>query len=363
MQNAPINTQHSQFGPIGLFDSGIGGLSVALAVQQALPNTPLIYVADHAHAPYGGQSEALIEKRGVQIIQWLTQQGAKAIVVACNTATVMAISAWRRQFQIPIIGVEPGIKPALMLSQSVHRSSTSIKTPKSAHSDVPNSSPDNTPNNIPYNIPENTRNSSPENTCNSSPEDTCKSSPEDAWDSSPEDTCRNTATRQSGIAVLATQNTVQGPSFRRLVTQTVKQAAVQCPVILQACPGFAERVESGDWHSKAAQRQIGQVVTPLIRSGVNILVLGCTHYIFLKPLILNAAGDDIHLIDTSEAVARQVKRRLQESLTQPPVRAALAQNHKLKAHHRFYSTQLTQHTQDIVKKLWPSVGYIKSLSL
>lgn len=359
MQNAPINTQHSQFGPIGLFDSGIGGLSVTLAVQQALPNTPLIYVADHAHAPYGGQSEALIEKRGVQIIQWLIQQGAKAIVVACNTATVMAISAWRRQFQIPIIGVEPGIKPALMLSQSVHRSSTSIKTPKSAHSDVPNSSPDNTRNNIPYNIPENTRKNTPANTRNSSPENTCNSFPEDTCRSSPEDN----ATRQSGIAVLATQNTVQGPSFRRLVTQTAKQAAVQCPVILQACPGFAERVESGDWHSEAAQRQIGQVVTPLIRSGVNILVLGCTHYIFLKPLILNAAGDDIHLIDTSEAVARQVRRRLQESLTQPPVDTALAQNHKLKAHHRFYSTQLTQHTQDIVKKLWPSVGYIKSLPL
>lgn len=304
MKKNQLNTQHSQLGPIGLFDSGIGGLSITRAVQQTLPNTPLIYVADHAHAPYGGQPEQLIRERGAQIIQWLINQGAQAIVVACNTATVMAIGDLRRQFTVPIIGVEPGIKPALVLgsAQSKQRKPGLNRKPK--------------------------------------------------------------------IAVLATQNTVQGKSFRRLVSKYATQFGDQAPVILQACPGFAERVESGDWESEAAQTQIRQVITPLIKTGVETLVLGCTHYIFLKPLILKAAGKSVQLIDTSQAVARQVRKRLCENIP-PNTEAPNAQNAQKSdlssspslAKYRFYSTQLNTQTQAIVRKLWPEVNQISPISL
>jgi glutamate racemase len=103
---------------IGIFDSGIGGLSVARAVRQLLPDEPLIYVADSGHAPYGEKTDDYIYQRMQAITQFLVCQGAKAIVVACNTATTAAIAQLRTQYPLPIIGVEPGVKPAVSVSKS-----------------------------------------------------------------------------------------------------------------------------------------------------------------------------------------------------------------------------------------------------
>ena len=103
---------------IGVFDSGVGGLSVAKAVIELLPDESLLYVADTAYAPYGDKSAELIYQRMAAISAYLQQQGAKAIVVACNTATTAAIAQLRAEFNLPIIGVEPGIKPAVQLSRS-----------------------------------------------------------------------------------------------------------------------------------------------------------------------------------------------------------------------------------------------------
>ena len=104
--------------PIGIFDSGVGGLSVYQAVRHALPTEDIIYIADSGHAPYGDRSSEFIEERAIAMTEFLVAAGAKAVVVACNTATVIAVEQLRRQFSIPIIALEPAIKPAIEHSQS-----------------------------------------------------------------------------------------------------------------------------------------------------------------------------------------------------------------------------------------------------
>jgi len=108
----------NEAGPIGVFDSGVGGLSVLKWIRETLPNENLIYVADSQYAPYGEQPQDLIEQRAKVLTQFLIDEGAKAVVVACNTATVSAINLLRDNFSVPIVGIEPGIKPAVSLSKS-----------------------------------------------------------------------------------------------------------------------------------------------------------------------------------------------------------------------------------------------------
>lgn len=102
--------------PIGVFDSGLGGMSVAAAIHQRLPNEAIVYVADSGFAPYGEKTDAFIKTRSRTLAQWLIRRGAKALVVACNTATTQAIALLRSEFALPVIGVEPGIKPAVQSS-------------------------------------------------------------------------------------------------------------------------------------------------------------------------------------------------------------------------------------------------------
>ena len=104
--------------PIGIFDSGIGGLSVAAKVRELLPADDILYVADSRHAPYGDKSDAFILERMNTVTDFLLGQGAKAVVVACNTATTSAIAQLRASWSVPIIGVEPGVKPAVLATRS-----------------------------------------------------------------------------------------------------------------------------------------------------------------------------------------------------------------------------------------------------
>lgn len=104
--------------PVGIFDSGLGGLSVLRAVRTALPNESLLYVADSRHAPYGERDHAYIVERTLAMGDWIVSQGAKALVVACNTATAESIAALRERLPIPVVGVEPGIKPAAAQSKT-----------------------------------------------------------------------------------------------------------------------------------------------------------------------------------------------------------------------------------------------------
>ncbi len=221
--------------PIGVFDSGVGGLSVLRHIRAALPGEDLLYVADSAHAPYGLKSAAFIEARALAIAEFLVAQDAKALVVACNTATSAAIVGLRRRFELPIVGMEPAVKPAVE------------------------------------------------------------------------------ATRSGVIGVLATGGTLESARFAELVQRFGSRARV----VVQPCPGLVERVESGDLSGPATRALLSAFVSPLLAQGADTLVLGCTHYPFLQPLLRELAGEDVALIETGAAVARQLARRLAEADFRP----------------------------------------------
>lgn len=213
---------------IGIFDSGVGGLSVYQAVRRALPAEDLIYIADSVHAPYGDRSADFIMARAVALTEFLIQAGAKAIVVACNTATVIAVSRLRQLFSIPIIALEPAIKPAVA------------------------------------------------------------------------------QTRTGTIAVLATRRTIESPAVARLC----RAHGGHKRILLQPCPGFVEQVERNAIEHPDTEYLIRRHVEPLLADGADVLVLGCTHYVYLAEQIARIAGADVRLLDSSAAVARQVVQRL-----------------------------------------------------
>ena len=218
-------------GAIGVFDSGVGGLSVLRAIHAALPHEHLVYVADSGHAPYGDQSEAHITHRTLTVGSWLAVQGVKGITIACNTATVVAAKILRDQMHLPVVAIEPAIKPAVAL------------------------------------------------------------------------------TRSGVVGVLATRQTVQSASVARLVDLY----GADKRILLQGCPGLVEQVERADLHGAETEALLRQFITPLMEQGADTLVLGCTHYPFLRDTIQRVAGDGITLLDPAEAVARELARRLADS--------------------------------------------------
>ena len=226
---APAATEQDRSRPIGVFDSGVGGLSVLREIRRALPAETLCYVADSAHAPYGERSVAYIEARSRHIIGFLQAQGAKAVVVACNTVTGLVIGHLRAAFPgLPLIAIEPAVKPAA----------------QSTHSGV--------------------------------------------------------------IGLLATRQTVASPGLQRLL----QLHASGRQVLLQACPGWVERVERGELDGAETEAAVAQYLRPLLAQDADTLVLGCTHYPFLAPLIRRLAGPAVQVLDPAPAVARELARRL-----------------------------------------------------
>ncbi|MFH0934515.1 MAG: glutamate racemase [Pseudomonadota bacterium] len=220
---------------IGVFDSGVGGLSVLHHIRAALPDANLIYVADSAHVPYGDKSPAYIEARSLLLAHFLVSQGAEAIVIACNTATAAAAHMLRVKFsKMPIVAMEPAIKPAVA------------------------------------------------------------------------------ATRNSVVGVLATVGTLESARFAALLDKH----AGSVKIITQGCPGLVDVVERGDLHSNEARRLVERYTAPLIKQMADTIILGCTHYPFLAPLIREVVGEEVALIDTGAAVARELKRRVDAEL--PP---------------------------------------------
>ena len=219
-------------GAIGVFDSGVGGLSVLHHIRRTLPDERLIYVADSAHVPYGNKSPHYIEQRSIALTRFLISQGADAIVIACNTATAAAAASLRRQFDLPIIGMEPAVKPAVAAS----------------HSGV--------------------------------------------------------------VGVLATTGTLESARFAALL----ERYAGAVKIVTQGCPGLVEQVELGELHGEKTRDLIARYTAPLLDRGADTLILGCTHYSFLAPLIREVVGEDIVLVDTGAAVARHLQRRLQSEL-------------------------------------------------
>lgn len=219
----------STFDPIGVFDSGVGGLSVLKEIHSLLPTEELIYLADSGYAPYGDRSNEFIKERVLAIAEFFIRQNVKAMVVACNTATAVAVQELREKYQLPIIAMEPAIKPAVEI------------------------------------------------------------------------------TRSRVIGILATSRTLASDKFSQLSERYGKGV----DVVLQACPGFVEQVEQGDLTSAVTENIVRRYVSPLLDKQVDTLVLGCTHYPFLTPVIKKIAGENVTVIDPSPAVARELRRRLE----------------------------------------------------
>ena len=216
--------------PIGVYDSGFGGLSVWRELYRALPDESLIYLGDGKNCPYGSLPEERIREYAEQSVGELVERGCKLIVVACNTATAAAITHLRERFsQIPIVGLEPAVKPA----------------------------------------------------------------------------CQMTKSRK--VAVVATERSLGSEKFRR----AVERYGEGVEVIKAVGEGFVEAVESDQEQSPATRQKVAAVIEPLIKSGVDVIVLGCTHYPFLKSVIRNVVGErGVQIIDSGEAVEKRVESLL-----------------------------------------------------
>lgn len=215
---------------IGVFDSGVGGLSILDEALRQLPNHDYLYFADSANAPYGEKPPEWIAERSLAICQSLAEAGCQAIVIACNTATAEAIERIRARLQtIPIIGVEPGIKPAALQSQ------------------------------------------------------------------------------KGLVGVLATEATLKSDKFNALLATLPGD----CRFIKQAGAGLVPLIESGQLNAPETAALLAQHLQPMQTAGIDTLVLGCTHYPFLMPLIRNQLGSSVLIVDTSQAVVRQLARQLE----------------------------------------------------
>lgn len=214
--------------PIGVFDSGLGGLTVLRALRGRLPGEDFLYFADTRFLPYGDRPETFLKERGVHIAQALAGRGCKALVIACNTATAAAAEAIRAATALPVVALEPGVKPAAALTQS------------------------------------------------------------------------------GVIGVLATTRTLDSERFRRLVDNHANHARV----LPQACPGLAEAIEVHGPASAQVAALLDGLVAPMAAAGADVVVLGCTHYPWVAAEIAARLPDGVRIIDTGEAVARQLERLL-----------------------------------------------------
>ncbi len=216
-------------GPLGVFDSGVGGLSVLRAIRQLLPAEDLLYFADQAHVPYGPRPMEQVRAFAQGITRFLLSRGAKLVVVACNAASAAALHALRQSFpQVPFVGMEPAVKPAAGTSRS------------------------------------------------------------------------------GVVGVLATPATFQGA----LYASVIERFAQGVTVLQHTCPGLVAQIEHGDLDTPQTRRILEEALLPMLAQGIDTVVLGCTHYPFVIPVIEEIVGDGVRVIDPAPAVARQVQRLL-----------------------------------------------------
>lgn len=221
---------------IGVFDSGVGGLSVLRAIRELLPDQPLVYVADQAHVPYGPRPLEEVRAFADGITRYLMAEGAQIIVVACNAASAAALYTLRQTYvEIPFVGMEPAVKPAA----------------ERTHSGV--------------------------------------------------------------VGVLATPATFQGA----LYASVVERFAQGVTVLQHTCPGLVAQIEAGRLDSPEARAILEDALQPMLAQGIDTVVLGCTHYPFVIPLIQEIVGPGVRVVDPAPAVARQVGRVLAGMAPQP----------------------------------------------
>ena len=216
---------------IGVFDSGVGGLSVLREIHHACPNHPTIYFADQAHIPYGPRSEEEIRQYSDQICQYLLGRGANVIVIACNTATAAAINWLRERYPaVLFVGMEPAIKPAAQLSKS------------------------------------------------------------------------------GKIGVMATAGTFKSQRYAQLMDRFAQDAQL----FENSCIGLVPQIEAGELDTQATHKLLESYIHPMLDKKIDTLILGCTHYPFVRPAIEKIVGDSVKIIDPASAVARQTSRLLEQ---------------------------------------------------
>jgi glutamate racemase len=215
--------------PIGVFDSGVGGLTVVKEVIQHLPNEDIIYFGDTARVPYGIKSRETVAKLSVENILFLLKQDVKLICVACNTASSFALPVIKSHFRVPVIGViSPGVREAVY------------------------------------------------------------------------------ATRNKRIGVIGTRGTINSRTYE----VEIRQLASNVKVITAACPLFVPFAEEGLRQGKVVEEVAANYLKPLKQAKVDTVILGCTHYPLLKPVIKKVLGPDVILIDSAKQVAIEVKEML-----------------------------------------------------
>lgn len=216
-------------GPIGVFDSGVGGFSILRAIRWELPGESLIYLADQAHVPYGPRSLEQVRAFSEGITRFLLSRGAKLIVVACNTASAAALHFLREQFPlVPFVGMEPAVKPAAEHTQS------------------------------------------------------------------------------GVVGVLATPATFQGA----LYSSVIERFANGVTVLQSNCPGLVIEIDGGNLDTSRVREILEMALKPMLGEGIDTVVLGCTHFPFVIPVIEEIVGPEVRVIDPSPAIARQVVRLL-----------------------------------------------------
>ena len=244
--------------PLGVFDSGIGGLTVAHAIFERLPGESVVYFGDTARVPYGPKSPETVRRYSGEILQYLLQRGVKMVVVACNTSTAHALEHLRRQAPVPVIGViEPGARAAVA------------------------------------------------------------------------------ATRSGRIGVIGTAGTVASGAYER----AIKAQRSDATVLSRACPLFVPLIEEGWFDHPATELIAREYLEPLRAAGIDVLVLGCTHYPLLKPLLSRVLGSGVRLIDSAEETAAEVARELTAK--------GLAATSPARVTHEFVVSDDKEHFRDV----------------
>ena len=216
--------------PIGVFDSGIGGISVLRVIREQMPAEPISYFGDQGHVPYGSRSMGQIQSFSEAITLFLLTQGAKIIVVACNTASAAALKDLREKFpDISFVGMEPAVKPAAEHTQT------------------------------------------------------------------------------GRVGILATPATFQGA----LYSSVVERFANGVVLLQDTCPGLVQQIEQGNLDGEETRMILEEALLPMLEKNIDTVVLGCTHYPFVIPVVQQIVGDNVRVIDPAPAVAKQVRRVLE----------------------------------------------------
>jgi len=268
-----IPSMNQQFRPIGVFDSGVGGLSVLRAMRQLMPEEPIIYFADQRHVPYGPRPMGQVSDFSNAITRFLLDLNSKLIVVACNTASAAALHSLREHFpDVSFVGMEPAVKPAAEHTQS------------------------------------------------------------------------------GLVGVLATPATFQGA----LYASVLERFANGVQVLQHTCPGLVGQIEKGDLDGAETRAILVDALRPMLDRGIDTVVLGCTHYPFVIPLIEQIVGNQVRVIDPAPAVAKQAKRLLEAD----GVNAKAGETYPV----QFYTSGDTKAFKTMIPKLLGESGPVEQVS-